>query len=172
MIWAALSRIALPPGVGKLLGYIGCAALVMALLWALWARGDHYKAKLAVANAQIEAGKQNLVALKADKARLEKQQAATTERIDHETAPARRDALAAGDDYSRAHRCVQSSSPVVADRQSGRNVPDVPAAAGSAETSGEAAAMVAVPKWGIDACSLNSADLDKAVEWAQSINAP
>lgn len=164
--------LALPQGLGKVLAYIGGAALVVALLYALWARGSHYRDKLLVANAQIEAGKQNVVALKADKARLEKQQAATTERIDHETAPARRDALAASDDYARAHRCVRPSSPVVAARQSGRSVPEVPVAAGSAEASGEAAAMVAVPKWGIDACSLNSADLDKAVEWAQSIGAP
>lgn len=45
--------IALSQGLRKLLGYIGGAALVLLAIWALWARGDHYKAKLARAEHQI-----------------------------------------------------------------------------------------------------------------------
>ncbi len=50
---ALLARLALPPGLGKLLGYIGGAALVVALLWTLWARGDHYKGQRDRARHQI-----------------------------------------------------------------------------------------------------------------------
>ncbi len=150
-----------------------CAVIALGVLSAvLWQRGERYRDKLLAANAQIEAGKQNVVALKAEKARIEKRQAETTERIDHETKPARVAALAAADDYARTHRCVRSPGPVSASGQSGGSVPGVPAATVSAEAAGETASMVAVPKWGIDACSLNSADLQKAYEWAQSISQP
>ncbi len=48
-----LARLALPQGLGKLLAYIGGAALVCALLWALWARGDHYKGQRDQARHQV-----------------------------------------------------------------------------------------------------------------------
>ena len=50
---AFIARLALPPGLGKLLGYIGGAALVAALLYALWARGDHFKGQRDRARHQI-----------------------------------------------------------------------------------------------------------------------
>ncbi len=149
-----------------------CAVIALCVLSvALWHRGDRYRDKLLAANAQLEAGKQNVTALKAEKARVEKQQAATTERIDNETAPARRAALAAGDDYARANRCVRPSA-VAPASHAGGSVPGVPAAAGSSEASGEAADLVAVAKPDFDACTLNSADLQKAVDWAQSVAQP
>lgn len=48
-----LARLALPQGIRKALAYIGGAALVAALLWALWARGDHYKGQRDRARHQI-----------------------------------------------------------------------------------------------------------------------
>ncbi len=48
-----IARLTLPQWLRGALGYIGAAALVAALLWALWARGDHYKGQRDRARHQI-----------------------------------------------------------------------------------------------------------------------
>jgi hypothetical protein len=141
---------------------------LMALSGWLWRGKQHVLAELHVAQAQIKAGEQNVAALKAEKARIEREQAAITERIDHETAPAQKDALAAGDAYAASHRCVQPSAVATAS-SAGSGVPSTPAAARSAEAPAPVTDMVAVAKPDFDACTLNSADLEKAYEWAAAV---
>jgi hypothetical protein len=144
-----------------------CIALLLACGW-LWRGKHHAMADLHAAEAQIKAGEQNVATLKAEKARIEREQAAITERIDHETAPAQKAALAAGDQYAATHRCVQSSA-IAAAGGASSGVPGPAAAAGSAETSAPVDDMVAVAKPDFDACTLNSADLEKAYEWAEAV---
>ncbi len=63
---AILSRLALPQWLRGALGYIGGAVFVLGLLWALWARGDHYRDKLlAVQSAQVKATEDQVAVNKA-----------------------------------------------------------------------------------------------------------
>lgn len=168
LIGSLFARLTLPQWLRGALPYIGGAALVLAILWALWARGDHWRDKYQAASARIEAGKLNLARLMIEKAAIEKRQAAITGRIDDETKPARETALAAADRYSRANRCVRSTGPVSAASGAGDVVSGPASAAGGVEASPAAAELVAVSRADIDACTLNTVNYGLAVAWARA----
>lgn len=148
------------------------AALIAALLWGAYERHDAIHARaLTVQWREIyRAGQRNVAGLKAAKAHEDARQAANTKGINDATAPARSAALAAGDAYARAHavRVWRSAQVAAAGDQRG-NLPGAAADPGGAETAAAPADMVAVSRADFDACTLNTADLGLAYQWARGL---
>jgi hypothetical protein len=151
------------------------AALVAALLWDAWERHDAIRARALTVQwkALHEAGQRNVAALKNAKRIEDARQAANTKRIDDATDPTRSAALAAGDAYARTHpgrlRCPAE---IAAADQAGGNLPGGTAVDGRAEPPAAGSDMVEISRGDFDACTLNSADLGLAYDWAKGLPRP
>lgn len=154
------------------------AALVLALAFAAWQWHGKGRA-LAALEAEQLAHAGQIEAYRAAYARAlaehnalklaeEARTAAIKDKADAVTPLRRESALAASQRYSddnRVRECPESDSGPAG----GADLSGPAAVAGSAATGREAAAMVAVSRAAVDICTLNSADLQTAVEWAREV---
>lgn len=169
MIWLMiLAR--LRGAVASLAGYmrlypLQAITLILALLVGIqtW-RVSTVKRDLTVARAQIAAGQANVRDLKAQKAAADARQAANTKRTNDATAPTRRAALSGADTYARLH-----PAKVIAASDASRSVPSPAAATGRVEQPAPGDGMVEISRADLDACTLNTADLWTAYQWAQGL---
>ncbi len=97
---------------------------------------------------------------------------ALTREANNETIPRRQAALAAADTYRATHACVVRGASQANPGAAGQaNRPGSAAAAGSADPSPALAGLVAVTRTSFDNCTLNSADLGVAYDWARKYEA-
>jgi hypothetical protein len=148
-------------------------ALVALSAWLWWGKSraiDQRDEAMAAKAAQIEEYRRayretftlHMIAKQAEDAR----QRANTEKADAVTEANRRAALAAADNYAGRMRCEPQADQGAA---RGSDMSGSPADPRGSETGRATADMVAITRADLDACTLNSADLQTAVVWARGM---
>jgi len=152
------------------------AAIVFALLWRVEAHESATKGHAltqcqSARKADQQAAATNLAKLKADKAAEDTRRAKATKDTNDDTNPARQRALADNAGYAASHRVQWGGAPGARSQagDAGGSLPGAPATAGSAEAPAAPIPMIAITQQAFDNCTLNRADMQTAVDWADKI---
>lgn len=155
------------------------AAIVFAILWRVEAH-ESATAHRALVQCQTarkhdqDAAAANLAKLKAGKAAEDARRTKATKDTNDDTDPARKRALADNAGYATSHRIMWAGTPGAGDKagDAGGSLPGASATPGSAEGPAAPVPMIAITQQAFDNCTLNRADLQTAVDWADKIWGP
>ena len=171
MLIGLLLRAGLSQRLAKLLGIAIPVVVAIALLGALWARGNHYRGQRDDAREQVAKWKaaNEAATLWAIAEKAAKETAATTGKdiANDNRRTVQAAAASAGADHRRANRCVLHNP--AKGRFERTDLPRPDSAPGQFAPEAGNAELVAVDPASFNACTVNSADLNNAYEWGQDL---